>query len=358
MKSLKPVPGLDSRDLLIYPAHWIDEEWEDFASKHQGWLQEVKRAGPLYCLPKEVIDSLAQCSRPKCQLLNRQAIKAEQDLARLCGPVRAVGFSEGRFIYYPFLVAAPAGSSGQPSTAESSWLSSVVSDDEAILERLKGYVGRLVTDPLFMADVAPLSARWQRWSESQRPILPLQRFICANHYPVLVHTATAEQNAFEESFRVFCDRWLLAGMVTWDLPVPRGPVLPAAGQPTLECDPAGMLTLVVPFFYPLLGDDSLPVAIYRRQKADVRQKGLDPDLAGLTHYKAYGHMLAVAHLEQVIMNRYGHGKHPYGVVSQVEEALHHVLGVGLDQIKKFRKAISACRRGKRAGLKWLRPRQR
>jgi hypothetical protein len=114
----------------------------------------------------------------------------------------------------------------------------------------------------------------------------------------------------------------------------------------------------VPFFYPILGDDSIPSEIHKHQKALARQKGLDADLAGLSHYKAYGDMLTVAHLEQVIMNRYGRGKPNWGLVGQLEEALHAFLDIGTDQIKKFRKAISACRRGKRAGLKWLRPRRR
>jgi len=66
-------------------------------------------------------------------------------------------------------------------------------------------------------------------------------------------------------------------------------------------------------------------------------------------------MARLIHLEQTVLSRYGQGSRPKGFVQRVEEAIVAVLDIWLDQVKRLRKAISACRRGQRAAVKWLRP---
>jgi hypothetical protein len=304
-----------------------------------------------------MISSRARPAGLSEHLLGSLVIDAERDLARLCRPVRAAGFSGGRFIHYPLLVPPQAASPEALPADPWGRLSQAFPRDDTVVERLKGYAGRLVCDPAFLAEAAALESRWRDLPEGTRPVLPLASFICVNDYPALAPTSNPGPKAFEDDFRLFCDRWLLAGMATWDLPVPRGPVFPGSEGGTAEVYPPGMVALAMPFFYPLLGDDALQQEVYARQRAVARRAGLDPALAGLSHHKVYGNLLTVAHLERVILRRYGRGN-KCGLVGAVEDALHRALGVSKDQVKKLRKAVSACRRGKEASLRWLRPRRR
>jgi hypothetical protein len=357
MKLHTPVSGVTSDDLIMYPAHWINVEWEHFSEKYDRWLEDIGRPSPLYCLPEEVIEGLERSKNLRPLVPDPRALAAERELSKICESVGAVGFSEGRFIHYPLLAvprSTTVSDAFQAAQHSRLWHTPIAARE--VLERLKGYAGRLVTDHLFLAEVAGLRQRWQDFPESRRPILPLARWICSNDYPVFGHSGRPEEKALEADFQVFCDKWLLAGMATWDLPVPRAPLLPRERSNVVDVLPGGMLAIVVPFFYPLLGDDSILAAIYQQQRKVARELGLDESLAALSHYRAYGQMLTIAHVERVLMDRYSRGKSTWGLVGQLEAALHAALGVGTDQIKKLRKAISACRGGKRP--KWLTPRRR
>jgi hypothetical protein len=60
-------------------------------------------------------------------------------------------------------------------------------------------------------------------------------------------------------------------------------------------------------------------------------------------------------LEQIICQLYVEGIRPRAFTTRLEEAIACVLACGMDNVKKLRKAISACRRGKRSEVAWLRP---
>jgi hypothetical protein len=114
------------------------------------------------------------------------------------------------------------------------------------------------------------------------------------------------------------------------------------------------LHLVLPIHYPLTGNDDLLRRIRQEQIALARQNNLDVSLAGLPHHDVWAQMLEVEHLEQAIRSRYGQGRQRGGFVTAMESAIAAALNLQVDHIKRLRKGISACKRGQRSSVRWLR----
>jgi hypothetical protein len=223
--------------------------------------------------------------------------------------------------------------------------------------RLKGYAGWLLTEPAFLKEVQQLASAWRTIPKNDRPGFPLGRFF---QHPLLsqsrpLPSAIAQ---LETHFRAFLDRWGLTKMASWDLPQPQGPLWPNLIPPEAPAQPAPGLHLFLPLHYPLQGDDDLQRQIYDFQRQRVKELGLDESLAGLPHFKAYAAMLDVLHLERAIRARLPQTHIPRGVVTAMKGAIAAALGCSEDQVEKARKAISACRRGHRHQVAWLRLRNR
>ena len=77
-------------------------------------------------------------------------------------------------------------------------------------------------------------------------------------------------------------------------------------------------------------------------------------MAGLRQYGVFGQMLEVDLLERTIRARYGTPGRRGGFVTAMEYAIAEGLDISVSQIPKLRKGISACRRGKRSSVGWLR----
>src|SRR5262249_30217995 len=167
-----------------------------------------------------------------------------------------------------------------------------------------------------------------------------------------------EVAAFSQEVRSFLDRWGLTELATWDLPAPQGPLLPNPLPPGAPAVPAHGVHLILPLPCPLQGDDDLLRQIFNFQRQAVRDWGLAATLPGLPHHKGYASLFDVLHLERAIRARLHSGRTARGVVTPLEEAIAAGLGISLAQVQKCRKAISACLRGRRSRVTWLRPRLR
>lgn len=161
---------------------------------------------------------------------------------------------------------------------------------------------------------------------------------------------------FQQDLNEFLDLWGLMGMLTWDLPQPQGPLLPAPVTADSPAMPKHGLHIVLPLHYPLTGTDDLLRQIRQQQVYLARDLGVDTSMAGLPHYEAYGQMLEVHLLELAIRSRYGKPGQRRGLVTVMEAVMAETLKRSVDQVQKLRKAISACRAGKRASVRWLRTR--
>ena len=142
-------------------------------------------------------------------------------------------------------------------------------------------------------------------------------------------------------------------MLTWDLPEPQGPMLPARIPAESQAMPKHGLHLVLPVHYPLTGTDDLLRQIRQQQVYLAKEIGVDPSMAGLPHFEVYGQMLEVRLLEMTIRSRYDRPGQRQGLVTVMEHVIAETLYISVDQLQRLRKGISACRRGKRSSVKWL-----
>jgi hypothetical protein len=214
--------------------------------------------------------------------------------------------------------------------------------------RLKGYVGWLLTEPAFIQETAELDASSQAFSAEELPLFPLGRYeMKAEPSPHL---------AINGKVADFLDRWGLTQLATWDLPEPQGPLLPNPLPPGAPALPKHGIHVVLPLHYPIHGDDDLLRQIAAFQRMGARTLGLDESLAGLPHHEVYATMFDVVHLERSIRARLPDGKVPHGFVLHMTMAMAAEFQLRLDTVQKYRKAISACRSGRRSSVAWLRPR--
>jgi hypothetical protein len=114
------------------------------------------------------------------------------------------------------------------------------------------------------------------------------------------------------------------------------------------------LHIVLPIHYPLTSSDDLLRQIRQQQIELARENDLDASLAGLPHFDVFAQMLEVEHLERAIRSRYGRGGQRGGFVTAMEHAIAAALNLRIDHIKRLRKGISACKRGRRSTVRWLR----
>jgi len=281
--------------------------WAGFRRRHSAWLAGLRPGEPIYRIPRPLLSALRpRRSPPRAGWLDDAAARAEVDLGRLCDAHDAVGFLDGSPVRFRLLAPGPASPLGVSEL------------------RLKGYVGRLLTHPGFLLELA----EQRRLQDSRDPHAPAAP-------PVL-----AGEAAGDDPFASFCGRWGLAGLAAWDLPVPL-PALLSPGPPAPGGGPAARgVSLFIPFHQAL--DDEL-VRRARRMLRGLAAPGFDP---GPSHHLAFGRMLDVLHLERVAAGRYGPASRGSGFVARLVLGVARSLEITEFQVRKWRKAISArLRRG-------------
>ena len=184
--------------------------------------------------------------------------------------------------------------------------------------RLRGYAGWLVLDPEFRQQRDELAAGWADFA--QREHLPLRASVAVpSASPARI--AQPAVSEFQAKLDKFLLHWGLAGMATWDLPEPQGPLIPALMKPDSPAMPHHGLHIVLPTHYPLTSNDLLLAEIRRQQQQIAAGRSLDAGVPGLAHFDAYGRLFEVYHLETIIRTRYG--KRGGGFMGQMENALAH-----------------------------------
>jgi hypothetical protein len=332
----------------------IGRAWDHLRETHATWFDPLQQVNPLYSLTEPIIARLEQPRLGQPPLLNPPAAAAERALNDLCRRCHAVGFFDGLPIVYRFFSPPPP----LPSEAEmiaAGWTPAQRRDMRALAQRaddasvrLKGFVGWLLTEPTFLEDCRSLAERWDALPDPNRPRFPLR---LGQFHPALPEELRATpleiSTGFAQAFVQFCDRWGLIGMASWDLPEPQGPLLPNPLPPEAPALPRHGVHLIIPVHYPLTGDDDLLRQILQQQRGLAAELGLPPTAAGLAHYRAYATALEVLHWERVIISRIGPRQTRRGSVGFIKDAIAEALGISVDQVDKWRRAISACRRGRR-----------
>ena len=339
--------------------HSMYSKIREFTELHAGRLRSH---GPTYCLTRPAIESLAKQSSRKPAFLGESDREFELALADLCKQSSAVGIWNGNPVQFPYL-QPPLPPPSRAAMMDCGWsaqqaacVEGLVTHADETRQRLKGYVGWLVTDPDFLAARDQLAKEWGALPLSNRLSFPLQRSVSLPERPPGSRPATSTAVQFQEQLDAFLDHWGLTQMVTWDLPDPQGPLIPADVPANSPSMPKHGLHIVLPIHYPLLGSDGLLLEIQRQQVYLAQGSGLPTAVAGLPHHDVYGQLLEVEHIERTIRSRYDMPGRSRGLVGAVLTAIAGKLGCGVENAVRLRKGISACKRGQRQTVAWLRPR--
>jgi hypothetical protein len=322
--------------------------WTDFCQKNKAWLTRLPQSNPLYRLPIKAIRSLE-----RSPWLDPQAAQAERDLEQLCSPSGAVGFLNGMPIIYPLLFGRPPRRFGSATgtmdqlPAQHPRSQQLAKQASRSFEREKGYAGWLLTEPAFCERTQSLEQQWSNFCDEAFIHFPLRRtsFLpreLPEQPPVL---NTPEGQKFAAEFVAFCDHWALTGMASWELPQPQELLLVSPPFQGLPSVPGNVLHIILPVYYHLLRSDELIREIRTRQEELAKHAAMHPSIAGLRHFKFCARLLVANHLERVITSRYRPESRAAGFVGDMKIAIARACGARLDQVDKWRKAISARRRG-------------
>lgn len=329
---------------------------EEFLRQYPNWLRPDV---PTYCLPPKVIARLQMPLVGHAPILSAESAAVELAFSALCAKAIAMGIWNGSPIGFRLLQPPPAAPTPQSlrrlGISPEQILATVqgVERTATMMDRLKGYVGWLVVDPGFRAARDRLAEQWRLLDSTDRPAFPLRRSIKLQQPEKGMKEAAGVTATFQEALNAFLDHWGLVCLVTWDLPEPQGPLIPALLPPNSAAMPQHGLHIVLPIHFPLTGADSLLFEIQQQQASLGKHAGLDPSVAGLPHHEAYGQMLEVHQLEATIRSRYGRPGQRGGFVSQLEAAIEAGLEIDVASVQRLRKGISACIRGKRGSVRWL-----
>jgi hypothetical protein len=261
-------------------------------------------------LPQKAIEFLSAGTSRRKLFVGAADAEAERAFLALCDGLDAIGVWRSAPIFYPCLKPMKEWpdidlmkSIGWTSQQIASvWSLSAKTSD--IWRRLKGYAGWLVVDPKFRRERDELKSAWHALCPNEQPGFPLARSCglptaCPEGREVGVKAAE-----FQTNLDKFLTHWCLTKMVTWDLPEPQGPLIPALIKPDTPAMPHHGLHIVLPTHYPLTGDDLLLQEIREQQLHIAREAGLDRTIAGLPHFDAYGKFFEAYHLETTIRSRY------------------------------------------------------
>lgn len=202
-----------------------------FRSRHSGNLHAT--LDPLYDLPEKLLDALV---KHVPGLLTEEQQVFEQDLITLCSRHHAVGIFHGAAALHHFFKrpAMPNLSEeefrehqlDQFMTLEKFNMSVRAGDDRIrqMLDQLEGYVGWLITNPVFLAERDELKNRWGQVTKKlgNIPAYPVasageKTDKLRTKIPVGARNVTEQ---FTEAFNLFYKRWNLRRLATWDLPEP------------------------------------------------------------------------------------------------------------------------------------------
>ena len=350
------VSALHGAGVGLHDARHLGELLDQFRSNYEKWFARFRETDPLYSLPKAVISVLAGKDHRGKQLIGESDASAELAFSLLCERFTAVGFWASDPIVYECLrpLNRPPdvkrlhtmGWTRQQISA----VMSMIARSEGVWRRLRGYAGWLVLDPDFRRQRDKLARAWTRLEFNERPGFPLHCGMAIASAPQS-RIASDAASKFQAKLDAFLLHWGLKGMMTWDLPEPQGPLIPALMEPGATAMPRHGLHIVLPTHYPLTGEDLLLKEIQNQQLQIAREANLDPSIAGLPHFEAYGSLFEVHHLESTIRRRYG--QRGGGFVKQMENAIAAALRIDASYVQKLRKGISAILRGKRSSIRWL-----
>ncbi|MFO0802848.1 MAG: hypothetical protein U0791_06960 [Gemmataceae bacterium] len=349
--------------------------WQDLIRRFPKW--EPGRADePVYAITPEALDAFEGKA-----FFSTDALEAERKFSDFCKGNGIVGMWRGQTITFPLMIGATPSIRSLPQATldetglrgQEARLDSLTNRATAASDRQLGVIGWLLTEPMFLRELEALKVSHAALAPTERPRFPMtrlskirlpnisiadvkfpppfdQRLVTIQH----MNEPAPESEAvvgFRALLNGLLDKWGLACLATWDLPLPQGPLLPNLFPPGSHLHPAHGVNLHLPIHYPLQGDDQLLKRIRDLQREQAATLGLPPSFGGISHHQQYAQMFRVLHLDLSILSRLRE-KRP-GLVGVIEIAGANAFGISTGQVRKLRHAITACRKGKRASVPFL-----
>ncbi len=338
--------------LAMNEVRFDSDELEVLRRTHPQWCDAHLGAGQTFAIPARAVGSLALQ-----RLLEPGAMQAERAFAETCARQLAVGVEGGAYILYPLLVPRPPAIEAVEMRAMG-WTPAQVraaavgiESANAATARMLGVAGRLVTEPVYLCELAQLRATYEALPPHERPTFPLGRAV---GLPALLPGAVAVPAAvgdFDAASGAFLDRWGLISLAHWHLPSPQGPLVPSMLPPGAPAEPRGV-RVILPLHYPLQGTDDLLRQVADTQRRDAAQAGLPEGMFPVRHAEQHAQMFRLIHLELAVRSRFT-GPAPRGLATALNSCAADELGIDLSSARRLRLWISQCRDGRRATIKRL-----
>jgi hypothetical protein len=347
-----------------------DRVWRDFLQLRQDWWNAVSRdRNPVYTLPAQVIELLrdglpgfpARTAHPDAAQPPRFDVEAERAFRKVCVSYRAstIGVWDSRPVDF-LLLAEPlppitdellrklAGGRNDSIGTLRHKLAQAEAKAADNRRQMLGYAGALLLNSEYRSQRDELQAKS---AQLRRPVPPPYQPgpVRAHVSPLSAtpgHASPAlfpdDLQAYFEAVQSFLVRWELAALVTWDLPLPQGPVeLPASMLPSV----LGTSPTVshIPSYASPPSDVDLRKETRARQKLNAEAAGLamPHPVGGLrgkgeslsTNETAFRMWL----VELALRRRCGN---PRGLVARLVPVFADWQGISTERVEQVRKLYS------------------
>lgn len=330
--------------------------WGGFVEQNRSWYDRVCGDGPVYALPIDVIEGLAEGTKSSDSghralepFISGEDAESEHRFLRFCRDFQSttVGVAYGRPVAYQLLTER--GWTGSISSAETDGnLLKILDQLQGIHHQLLGYVGRLTFDEQYRRDKAILEARWS--SLPDRPLLPLNGNVADQPAIPIVsierhrdRVLGEEVERFLLDFGRFMRTWRLNQMITWDLPLPQGPLDPAPlGLQVTVLGPDHLAT-TIPSFYDVPSGVDVRGIIREQQGQAAKADGVEMEhpvtdaSSRAGRASQYESAFRLWLIESTVRRRYGS---PRGLVARLKPAFASFMGVSEDRVHQLRQLYS------------------
>jgi hypothetical protein len=339
--------------------------WQSFLAEHSAWW-ERHRNGPIYFLPEPVVNQLAQATPPfsdhqraRKALIHEDDAVAEHAFREACQRDGAdtIGFWDQKAIRFDLLGPSRTTSSVSAELIKKAcWdtlLSPVAIQRELeqlgpridqVRRRLLGSVGFLTFNPQYQAEKETLRARWLALPD--RPLLPIRANVHDQPAIPVLPGALSPRDRLSDEVGSFLDdlgrfqrKWQLMEMVTWDLPIPQGPLASMPLGVAVNLLGSDQLVSTSTAFYDPPSSEDEREARRNQQRQAAKRAGLSGTfpLAGLggrgNDASAEEDAFRLWLMEKTVRIRYG-SRH--GLAARLVTAFGEILNCGQERVKQLR----------------------
>jgi hypothetical protein len=337
--------------------HLAEDGCRQLATKYRN--HPGMQVDPLYACPPELLQALA---KKLPGWFSCAELVFEHDLWGLCHKLHCIGFFHQRPVRHASLSRPPIPVLSEPLVKVLGW-DTFWSREQAqalvdigcqrldpLHARLDAYRGWLATNPLYLQECLHLKNRWARAVQNLGRIPDYPVSISPGSKGRPPRRAVDVTSQLVAEFTEFYERWDLQGLVTWDLPEPRGPNLSGLALPSNGRRATGPVTIEVPALLSVPSTFPLRTILEEAQQAQTPahlrewQQIQQQQHSGNLRFLRFRRMFLLHYYRETLLaSRYA-ARFP-GNVEALDQAFAQFLGgLDMDSIKKLRLRMEALRR--------------